>query len=159
MGKIHKTFHNEKPFKGRKPQAQWDRRAKGSRRFPHLGLRRAGMPQPRVLTSCQSPMDYCGRLQNHFPQFPCVPHILFLSLSPHEPQQGFFKFLNHILMSHTRTKFFYTLKELFGAVITYRLNFFSGKFQKLLLMYYTNKHERQYKKNCMSSTKPDCHKR
>lgn len=106
----------------------------------------------------QVPWVYYGTLQNHFPQFPCVLRILFISLPLREPQQGFFKFLNHALISHTETMFFYTLKELFGAVATYRLNFDGGEFQKLWITYWTNKHERQCKENYMSSTKLDYHK-
>lgn len=105
----------------------------------------------------QVPRVYCVLIQNHFPQFSCAPCILLFSLSFHEPQQEYFKFLNHhchILKLYKKKK----KKNLFGAIATYRWNLDGGKFHKLWLAYWTNKHEAQCWENCMLSTKLNCQK-
>lgn len=74
--------------------------------FPTSDRGRKATPQLRAFTLCCKSRGftvvYYGTLQNHFPQFPCVLRILFLSLPLREPQQGFFKFLNHALTSIPR---------------------------------------------------------
>lgn len=127
--------------------------------FPTCDWGGKGRPQLRALTLCCKSHRFITVYYKIISLNFLVSHgfcfFLFFLISP---SKDFSNFLNHTLMSHTRTKFFYTLKELFGAVATYRLNFDSGKFQKLWLTYWANKRERQHKENCMSSTKLDCRK-